>query len=161
MEVRKEAETDDKDEKGLPGRAKTLPVSYTLLLHKGRDRLSTVCRGLRGATRAEDNSREAILSATGELLERLVEENDLRQEQIAAALFTTTRDLNAEFPAMAARQMGWNNVALMDAQEIDVPGALSRCIRVMLIVNIDKGAGELVNVYLQDTDKLRLRGVEA
>lgn len=120
--------------------------------------MTTVCRGLRGATVAEENTREAILSASRELLERLVEANDLRPEQVAAAFFTTTRDLNAEFPAVAARQLGWNGVALMCGHEMDVPDGLPRCIRVMVLVNTEKGPAEMHNVYLKGTDKLRLRG---
>ena len=121
--------------------------------------MTVVCRGMRGATRAEENTREAILSATRELLERLVEANDLRQEQVAAVFFTTTQDLNAEFPAAAARQMGWNDTALMCGHEMNVPDGLSRCVRVLLLVNTEKSADELVRVYLKGTDKLRSRGV--
>ncbi len=116
--------------------------------------MSMTCKGIRGATRAE-NTREAILSATRELLGRLMEENDLREENVAAAFFTTTQDLNAEFPAKAARQMGWEHTALMCAHEMNVPDALSQCIRVMLIVNSEKGNSDLVNVYLKGTEKLR------
>ena len=120
--------------------------------------MTTVCRGLRGATVAEGNTREAILSASRELLERLVEANDIRPDQVTAAFFTTTRDLNAEFPAVAARQMGWNGVALMCGHEMDVPDGLPHCIRVMVLVNTEKSLDELVNVYLKGSDKLRLRG---
>ena len=122
--------------------------------------VSIMCRGIRGATRADENTGEAILTATRELLHRLAEENDLSEENVAAAFFTTTQDLNAEFPAKAARQMGWDHTALMCAQEIDVPDALSRCIRVMLIVNTEKGNSDLANVYLRGTEKLRSQGGE-
>ena len=104
---------------------------------------------------------DAIISATRELLDCLVEKNDVREDNEAAAIFTTTVDLNAEFPARAAREMGWNNIALMCAHEMDVPDALSRCIRVLVLLNTEKTAGELVNVYLNGTEKLRLRGVAA
>jgi chorismate mutase len=117
------------------------------------------CRGLRGATRAETNSREAILDATRELLEHLVQENKLHEEDIAAVFFTTTTDLNAEFPAVAARQIGWSGIALMCSHEMNVPGVLDLCIRVMLLVNTEKKADELVNVYLKGTEKLRQRGI--
>ena len=120
--------------------------------------MTTVCRGLRGATVAEGNTREAILSASRELLESLVDANDLQPEQIAAAFFTTTRDLNAEFPAVAARQLDWNGVALMCGHEMDVPDGMPRCIRVMLLINTDKSAEDLANIYLKGTETLRSRG---
>lgn len=104
---------------------------------------------------------EAILSATRELLDCLVEKNDLREDNVAAVIFTTTKDLNAEFPARAAREMGWTNIALMCAHEMDVPDAPSRCIRVLVLLNTEKAADELVNVYLNGTEKLRMRGATA
>ena len=122
--------------------------------------MSLACRGIRGATTASANTREAILEATRELLERLVEANKLEKESIAAAIFTTTRDLNAEFPAVAARQMGWEHVALLDSHEMDVPNALPYCVRALLLVNTEKQAHELVNVYLRDAVNLRSRGME-
>ncbi len=122
--------------------------------------MTLMCRGIRGATTAKGNTKEAILAPTRELLERLVEANDLRPEYIAVAIFTTTRDLNAEFPAVAARQMGWTDVALLNAHEMDVPNGLPCCIRVLLLVNTEKQAHELVNVYLGDAVNLRARGME-
>ena len=115
-------------------------------------------RGIRGATIADSNTREAILQATRDLLGMLVDANDLCVEDIAAAFFTTTEDLNAEFPAQAARQMGWVDVALLDGQEIKVPDAMAQCIRVMLLVNSDKAPQELNSVYLKGTVNLRKRG---
>src|SRR5829696_9085664 len=76
------------------------------------------CRGIRGATTAEVNTREAILEATRDMLERLITENGLRQEDIASAIFSTTPDLNAEFPAVAARALGWLDTALICAHEM-------------------------------------------
>ncbi len=93
--------------------------------------------GIRGATTADDNTREAVLGATREMLARIVEENVLDLDDVAAAFFTTTRDLNAEFPALAARQSGWEQSALMCAHEIDVPGGLPQCIWVLVLVNTD------------------------
>ena len=122
--------------------------------------MSMMTRGIRGATTSTANTREAILEATTEMLERLVEANDLGKERIAAALFTTTRDLNADFPAVAARLLGWTEVALMCSHEMDVPGALPSCIRVMVLVNTDKQPGEIVNVYLRDAVNLRNRGTD-
>ena len=123
--------------------------------------MSTVCLGIRGATTVAGNTREAILSGTTELLEQLIKGNGVSQEQIAAAFFTTTRDLNAEFPAVAAREMGWTDVALLCGHEMDVPDALSCCIRVLLLVNTEKQRHELVNVYLRDAVNLRARGMES
>ena len=120
----------------------------------------TVCRGIRGATIAEANTAEAIYSAAGEMLAKLVEVNKIEERDVAAVYFTTTPDLNAGFPAAAARQMGWNSTALMGGTEIDVPGSLSRCIRVLILVNTDLEADKLVNLYLNGTDVLRLAGVE-
>lgn len=122
--------------------------------------MSLACRGIRGATTARDNTKEAILEATRELLERLVKANKLERESMAAAIFTTTRDLNAEFPAVAARQMGWVDVALMCGHEMDVPDALPGCIRVLLLVNTERQNHEIVNVYLRDAVTLRARGME-
>lgn len=116
-------------------------------------------RGIRGATTADGNTREAILEATTELLERLTEANELETDDIAAAMFTTTVDLNAEFPALAARKMGWGYVALLDSHEMRVPDALTQCIRVLILVNTDKAPQELTNVYLRGATNLRDRGI--
>ncbi|MCH7706478.1 MAG: chorismate mutase [Chloroflexi bacterium] len=122
--------------------------------------MSMMTRGIRGATTSTANTKEAILEATTEMLERLIEANNLDKERIAAALFTTTRDLNAEFPAVAARLLGWTEVALMCSHEMDVPGALPACIRVMVLVNTDKQPGEIVNVYLRGAVNLRNQGTD-
>ena len=112
-------------------------------------------RGIRGATIAEANSREAILVATKELLHELMRANDLQVEDVACGFFTTTRDLDAEFPAVGAREMGWTQVALLCGHEMDVPGAMSGVIRVMLLVNTDKRQNEIVHVYLKEARRLR------
>ena len=118
-------------------------------------------RGFRGATTADDNTKEAIVEATKEMLEALVAANDLKVDDIASATFSTTRDLNAEFPAVAARKhLGWNYVALMNGHEMDVPDAQPNCIRVMVLVNTDKEAEEINNVYLKGAAHLRQRGVD-
>ena len=113
------------------------------------------CRGIRGATIAEENTAEAILAATRELLELIVEANDLKVEDVASAIFTTTPDLTAAFPAQAAREMGWRDVALLDAQEIPVPGSLERCIRVLIHWNTEKRAAEIQHIYLKGAQALR------
>ena len=123
--------------------------------------MALVCRGIRGAITALDNTREGILQATQELLEEVVRANALAPEHVAAAIFTTTRDLNAEFPAVAARQLGWTDVALLCSHEMDVPNALPSCIRVLLLVNTDKSPQELVNLYLRGAKNLRSRGMES
>jgi chorismate mutase len=119
-----------------------------------------VCRGIRGATTAEENTEQAIYAATREMLTRLIEANQIEENNIAAAYFTMTPDLNAGFPAAAARQLGWNNTALMCASEIAVPDSLPRCIRVLILFNTEKQQQEIVNIYLNGTDVLRLQGVE-
>ena len=113
------------------------------------------CRGIRGATTVDSNSREAILDATRELLDRLVDANGVETDDIASALFTTTPDLNAEFPAVAARERGWSDIALMCGHEMNVPGSLRMCLRVLLHVNTERRASELVHVYLKGATVLR------
>ena len=120
----------------------------------------TRVRGLRGATTADDNTKDAILEATGELLGQLIEANGIDAEDVAAAFFTTTQDLNAEFPAVAARKLGWEHVALLCGHEMNVPDAQPRCIRVLVVVNTDKRADELSNIYLKEAVNLRARGTE-
>ena len=113
------------------------------------------CRGVRGATTAEENTREAILKATRELLALMIRRNDIWPGDVASAIFTTTPDLDAEFPALAARQLGWMHVALMCGYELGVPGALGRCVRILLHWNTEKSADEIVHVYIKGASKLR------
>ena len=119
------------------------------------------CRGIRGATTADANTDEAIYSATRDMLQELINVNDIDQDKVAAAYFTVTSDLNAAFPAAAARQLGWNEVALICSTEIPVPDSLPHCIRVMILYNTEKSQRDMVNLYLKGTDVLRLRGVES
>jgi chorismate mutase len=112
-------------------------------------------RGVRGATTATANTREAICSATQELLRRLVEANEIPIEEIGSAFFTVTDDLDAEYPALAAREMGWVYVPLLCAREIAVPGGLARCIRVLLHVNTEKAQQQIRHVYLREAVLLR------
>ena len=121
--------------------------------------MTQVCRGLRGATTAQANTREAVLEATRELLELLVEANDLNTEDLAATFFTTSPDLNAEYPAVAARQMGWEYVPLMCGHEMDVPTGLPLCIRVMILVNTENRPEDMNHLYLRDAKHLRSRNV--
>lgn len=113
------------------------------------------CRGIRGATTVEYNEREEVLAATKELLELLISRNELRADDIASAIFTVTEDLDAEFPALAARQLGWTEVALLCAREIPVPNSLGKCIRVLLHVNTTRSAAEVQHVYLRKAVTLR------
>ncbi|MDD3588272.1 MAG: chorismate mutase [Thermoguttaceae bacterium] len=113
------------------------------------------CRGLRGATTVEENTSAAILRATRELLALLIRYNNLNTEDIASAIFTTTPDLTAEFPALAARQLNWMNVALMCGHEMHVSGALPMCIRVLIHWNTDKKPDEIQHVFINGAAHLR------
>ncbi len=112
-------------------------------------------RGVRGATTVEANTPEAILEATKELLAAMVQVNDIDVEHIASAFFTTTPDINAEFPALAAREMGWTDVALLCGHEMNKPGSLPMCLRILLHVNTDKPQREIKHVYLRGARVLR------
>ncbi len=113
------------------------------------------CRGIRGATTAESNTAEDILEASKELLQMMIDANGIEAEDVACAIFTTTPALNAAFPATAARQLGWSDVALMCSMEIDVPGSLQGCIRILILYNTEKSANEIVHVYTKGASNLR------
>ncbi len=115
----------------------------------------TATRGVRGATTVEANDRDQILARTTELLEAIVELNGIRSEDVASAWFTVTPDLDAEFPAFAARELGWTEVPLICSQEIAVPGALARCIRVLLHWNTDRSQAEVRHAFLHEARTLR------
>lgn len=117
--------------------------------------MALTVRGIRGAITVERNDRQEILRATQELLKAIIDENELVTEDICSAFFTVTQDLNSEFPAKAARAMGWHYVPMLCALELQVPGALSRCIRILVHVNTDKSQREIKHVYLRDAVKLR------
>jgi len=86
----------------------------------------------------------------------MIEANGVVADEVACVLFTTTPDLNAEFPAKAARELpGWSGVALLCGHEMDVPGSLPRCLRILMLVNTEKGADEIVHVYLRGAEELR------
>jgi chorismate mutase len=103
----------------------------------------------------EANQDTAILDATRRLLGEIVRANDVDADEIAAIIFTATPDLNAAFPAEAARQLGWQAVPLMSAIEMNVPGALPRCVRVLLMWNTPRAQEEIVHVYLDGAETLR------
>jgi chorismate mutase len=112
-------------------------------------------RGLRGATTVEANSADAIWAATQELLESLIEANGIVEDDVASIMFTTTPDLNAVYPAKAARLMGWSRTALMGFAEADVPDGLRMCIRVLIHWNTNKNLDEIQHVFLRGAEVLR------
>lgn len=113
------------------------------------------CRGVRGATTVAANDREEILEATRQLLALMVHRNGIDKADLASATFTVTKDLDAEFPALAARQIGWRDVALLCGYEVAVPGSLDRCVRVLLHWNTDKPQSEIAHVYARGAERLR------
>ncbi|MEA3493065.1 MAG: chorismate mutase [Candidatus Margulisiibacteriota bacterium] len=112
-------------------------------------------RGIRGAITVKNNDKKDILAATKELLAEIIKGNQVKVEDIASVIFSATKDLDAEFPALAAREMGWSETPLLCTKEIDVPGSLEKCIRVLILVNLDKTQKEIRNIYLKDAVNLR------
>lgn len=113
-------------------------------------------RGIRGATTVTADEPDLILQATRELLEEILAENEgMRPEDVASALFTVTDDLASTFPAQGARQMGWGLVPMLCAREIPVPGSLPRVIRVLVHWNTELAQDQITHVYLRDAVKLR------
>jgi len=112
-------------------------------------------RGIRGAITVARDEPSLILDATERLLRTIVERNRFVPEDVASALFTVTPDLISEFPAAAARRMGWTLVPLLNFTEIGVPGRLERCIRVLVHVNTDRAQAEIEHVYLEGASVLR------
>jgi chorismate mutase len=117
--------------------------------------MTMYCRGIRGATTSESNTPEAILQATQELLLMLIEANDIDSADIGSVIFSTTPDLNAEFPALAARQLGWHDIALICTHEMNVPNALPLCIRVLIHWNTPKSQAEIKHIYIKGARTLR------
>jgi chorismate mutase len=113
------------------------------------------CRGVRGATTVEANTADEILKGTRELLALMIRLNGIEESDVASAVFTTTSDLDAEFPALAARQLGWFDAALMCQNELDVPGSLRKCIRILIQWNTNKPIGDVVHVYVKGAAHLR------
>jgi len=114
------------------------------------------CRGIRGAITVSANNKESILAATGKLLVEMAQANKIEIKDIAAIFFTTTPDLNAEFPASATRELGWpSNLALLCGHEMNVPNDLPRCLRILMLVNTRKGPEEITHVYLGEAKKLK------
>jgi chorismate mutase len=113
------------------------------------------CRGIRGATIVAENTKEEILTATQELLQKMIDSNRVEKEMVACIFFTATLDIDAEFPAVAARQLGWTDVALLCGREINVTGSLARCLRILMLFNTDKKAEEIEHVYIRGAEVLR------
>jgi len=117
--------------------------------------MTLVCRGVRGASTVTANSREAILTSTRQMLALLIRRNEMIVTDIASAVFTVTKDLDAEFPALAARQLGWLEVPLLCGYEIDVPNSLPMCVRVLVHWNTDRRQDQVQHVYIHDAVRLR------
>jgi len=112
-------------------------------------------RGIRGAITVNSNTKEEIIGIIKELLITLQRENNFKIEDIVSIFFSATPDLNAAFPAQAARELGWDKVPLFDMQEIEVPGSLPRCIRILVQINCQKSLQEIKHCYLRGAKILR------
>jgi chorismate mutase len=117
--------------------------------------MTMACRGVRGAITCSANTRESILAATRELLEAVIAANGIKAEDVASCWFTTTTDLYAEFPAVAARQLGWTDTALMNTHEMTVPGSLPMCIRLIIHWNTTVAQADIKHIYLGGASVLR------
>jgi chorismate mutase len=111
--------------------------------------------GVRGAITVEANTAEAILAGAHELLAAIMEANPIEMEDIGSVIFSTTVDLNAEYPAIAARQMGWQDVAILCTHEMNVPHGLGRCVRVLIMWNTHLSQQDIRHIYLRDAQQLR------
>lgn len=114
-----------------------------------------ICRGVRGATTVEQDTPEAILQATRELLALMIRLNKIHSEDVVSGIFTTTRDIFSQYPALAARQLGWMDVPLLCGHEMEVPHSLPRCIRILLHWNTNTPQAEIQHVYLNEAQSLR------
>ncbi|MFO0820299.1 MAG: chorismate mutase [Pirellulales bacterium] len=113
------------------------------------------CRGVRGATTVASDTREEVLSATRQLVALMIRLNEINAEDVGSVIFSTTEDVNSEFPALAARQLGWHDVPLLCTHELNVPGSLPLCIRVLVMWNTTKSQQEIRHVYIKGAVKLR------
>ncbi|MFN2586552.1 MAG: chorismate mutase [Actinomycetota bacterium] len=112
-------------------------------------------RALRGAITVGSNDRREIVAATEELLNEMIDRNGVDGDDLVSMIFTATPDLDAEFPALAARRLGLAHVPLLCSVELDVAGAMPRCVRVLMHLYSDRAAGDLQHVYLRDARELR------
>ena len=143
--TRATVETDERDTQGdsVPEPANRPATDYV------------ACRGIRGATTVETNTAEDILEATTDLLDAIIRLNDIAPEDVVSAIFTTTPEITASFPALAARELGWTEVPLLCAHEMAVPGALRGVVRILLHVNTTRTPSEIRHVYLREAGALR------
>lgn len=125
------------------------------IAHESTGEGRLMCRGIRGATTVTSNDRDEILEATRELLTMMVRVNNIEIDDIASVYLTTTEDLDATYPAFAARQLGWFDLALLCGHEMQVPDGLPLCIRVLIHWNTTKAPSELGHIYLRDAKSLR------
>ena len=114
-----------------------------------------ICRGVRGATTVEVDTPEEVLRATRELLAMMIRLNDIQSIDVASAMFTTTRDVVSQYPALAARQLGWMNVPLLCGHEMEVPNSVPLCIRILIHWNTDTPQSEIHHIYLNEAQILR------
>lgn len=120
-------------------------------------------RGIRGAISVTENTAREIIDKTKEMIQEMITQNEIQQDDIAGAFFTVTSDLNAEFPAKAARNLGWDQVPMICQTEIAVPGSLAGIIRVLVLLNTEKSSREMKHIYLGKAKSLRpdwIRGTE-
>lgn len=114
-----------------------------------------MCRGVRGATTVAVDSRDDILTATRQLLALMIRRNGIVSTDVASVIFTVTHDLKSEFPAVAARQMGWLDVPLLCGYEVSVASSLPRCIRILVHWNTRKSQAEIQHTYMREAISLR------
>ncbi|MBN1680780.1 MAG: chorismate mutase [Anaerolineae bacterium] len=114
-----------------------------------------MCRGVRGAITVTENTADAILQAVSDLLSIMIDANQIDPDDVGCVFFTTTPDLNAEFPAVAARQLGWLDVAILCGHEMDVPHGLKHCLRILIMWNTRLRAQDIQHIYLGDAISLR------
>ena len=112
-------------------------------------------RGIRGATTVNKNDKKSILTETKGLLIALQDANHFKTQDIVSIFFSMTQDLNAAFPAAAARQLGWQKIPLFGVQEADIVDGLERCIRILIQINTEKSQDEIQHCYLRGAIKLR------
>ncbi len=117
--------------------------------------MTIVCRGVRGATTIENDTPEEILNGTKELLETIIQANDMKPDDVASAIFTTTPDITTEYPALAARKLGWLDTALLCGHEMTVPHGLKKCIRILVHWNTAKTPQEIQHIYIKGAVDLR------
>jgi chorismate mutase len=113
------------------------------------------CRGIRGATTVDANTKQSIYASTKELLHEIIKANGVGNDDITSIIFTVTDDLNAAFPARAAREMGMSNTPLLCSREINVPDSLQSCLRILILFNTDKKPDDIKHIYLKGAAVLR------